>query len=797
MTELLSRIKEALADRYEIERELGRGASAVVYLAVDLKHRRQVAIKVLKQNLARSLDVERFFREIEMAAGLTHPNILALHDSGKAVRQSDEGTEEFLYYVMPYVDGESLRERLNHKGQLPIVEAIEIALSVARALDYAHRNDVVHRDIKPENIMIADGNAILADFGIGKAVCDVCDDNITLDGYILGTPKYMSPEQATGDAVDHRSDVYSLGCVLYEMLTGNAPYGGRSIQAILASHAATPVPSVGETRPDVSIVLDALVGKAMAKAPDDRLATAGDFATALEQARIELHTETYTAWTAAEPGRGRRGYGTTLATVAAVVVVLAGAGWWFGQAGRSETPVDSVAVLPFSNLSDDSGQGYFVDGLHSALIAELAQIEALTVISQTSMARFRNTTQRVQEIAAELNVDAVIEGSVFRAGDSVRITVQMVQVQPERQLLAQSYERDVGNVLALQREVVRSIAAEIEATLTPQEDARLAATPSVDPAALDAYLHGRFYHARGTVEGFQEAIEYFDEATRIEPDFGLAHAARALSLHLLGVRGGGPPRETEPRAKAAAERALALDAELAEARAVLAGVWSMYEFDWEAADREYRRAISTDPNSAIAHQWYAYHLAAMGDIEGAIAEARRGQELDPLNPMSPAVVADQLMFSREYEAAQSELERAVELDPSFALARDQLLEWIYALQNRYADAVAVRADMMRRAGRPQDAIASLDSAFAVSGPAGYWRWRVDRLHEASRHDYVAPSDFAKAYAMLGDLDAAFEWLERAYSERDGMELLRVWPGYDSLVTDPRYEDLLERLSFPE
>jgi serine/threonine-protein kinase len=796
MTDLLSQIKAAFADRYAIERELGRGASAVVYLANDLKHRRQVAIKVLNQDLARSLDVERFLREIEMAAGLTHPNILPLHDSGSVVGQSAGRTEEFLYYVMPYVAGESLRDKLNREIQLPVEEATEITKSVASALDYAHRHDVIHRDIKPENILLADGHAILADFGIGKAVCDICDDSLTMDGYVLGTPKYMSPEQATGEAVDQRTDIYSLGCVLYEMLTGKAPYGGQNIRAMLARHAITPIPSVCEDRPEVSAALDALVSRAMAKDPDDRFATASELTVVLDEARVGAQTGSHAAGSSAAPGRRFPGRRTALGILAAVVVLSGGLGWWFARPDRSVRPVDSVAVLPFTNLSNDSDQVYFVDGLHYALITELAQVGALTVISQTSVAPFRNTTKGVQEIAAELNVDAVVEGSVLRAGDSVRITVQMVQSRPERQLWAQSYERDVGNVLALQREVVRSIAREIETQLTPQQSAHLSTAPRVDPAALDAYLHGRFYHARGTVEGFQDAIEFFDEATRIEPSFGLAHSARALSIHLLGVHGGGPPQETEPRAKAAAERALELDGELAEARAVLAGVQSMYEWDWEAADREYRRAISTDPNSAIAHQWYAYHLAVMGDLNGALAEARLGQELDPLNPMAPAVVADQLVYAREYEAAKAELERAVQLDPSFDRARDQLLEWIHAFQGRYADAVTVRKDRMRREGQPQDAIAALDAVFASSGPEGYWRWRLDQLHEASTRRYVAPSEFAKNYAMLGDLDSAFEWLERAFNERGGMELLRVWPGYDSLIADPRYADFLERLNFP-
>jgi serine/threonine-protein kinase len=735
-------------------------------------------------------------REIEIAAGLTHPNILPLHDSGRVVGWSEGRKEEFLYYVMPYVEGESLRDKLNREEQLQIDDAIEIAKSVALALDYAHRREVIHRDIKPENILLADGHAILADFGIGKAICEVCDDKVTLDGYILGTPDYMSPEQATGGEVDQRTDIYSMGCVLYEMLTGRVPYGGGHLRAVLAGHVITPIPPVREDRPDVSKAVAAIVDGALAKAPDDRTATAGEFTAALDQARIEFQTGTHAVESGAHPAGLSRGRRAMLGVLTAAVVVLGGLGWWLTRPDRSAVPVDSVAVLPFANLSNDSDQVYFVDGLHIALIAELAQIDALTVISQTSVARFRSTTERIQEIAAELNVDAIVEGSVFRAGDSVRITVQMVLVEPERQLWAQSYERDVGNVLALQREVVRSIAREIETQLTPQEHAHLAAAPRVDPAALDAYLHGRFYHAHGTVDGFQHAIEFFDQATQIEPSFGLAHSAKALSLHLLGVHGGSPPRETELRAKAAAERALQLDPEIAEARAVLAGVWSMYEWDWGAADREYRRAISTDPNSAIAHQWYAYHLAAMGDIDGALAEARRGQELDPLNPMTPAVVADQLVYAREYEAAMSELERAVQLDPSFDRARDELLEWIYAFQDRYTNAIAVRTDRMRREGQPQESITALESAFAASGPAGYWRWRLDQLQRAATLRYVAPSEFAKNYAMLGDLDAAFEWLERAFNERDGMELIRVWPGYDSLIADSRYADFLERLDFP-
>ncbi len=416
--------------------------------------------------------------------------------------------------------------------------------------------------------------------------------------------------------------------------------------------------------------------------------------------------------------------------------------------------------------------------------------------------RYRNPDRSLPEIARELNVDAIVEGSVFRAGDSVRINAQLIAARPERHLWANTYAGAVEDMFALQAEVARAVAAEIEAELTPQEEARLAAIEPVDHDVHDAYLQARFHHAKGTVEGFREAIHYYEEAIEGSPDFAPAHAGLALSLHLLGVYGGLPARESEPQAKMHAEAALDLDDELAEAHAVLAGIRSMFEWDWEAADRAYRRAIDVDRNSVSARQWYAYHLSSVGRHDEAIAQGRRGLELDPLNPMARVVLADQLINARRYDEASAALTRALEMESGFDRA-SELLEWIYTQTDRYEDAIRLRRErLVRPRPRPRPgaggAVAAglLAQMYASDGAEGYWRWRLLNLQRAAEDGYVGPSEFAKVYAELGDADTAIEWLERAYEAHDGVEMLGVWPGYDSLRGEPRFEALVSRMSFP-
>ena len=795
MPDFLDDIKDALADRYVIEREIGYGGMATVYLALDLKHNRKVAVKVLLPELARSVTATRFLREIEMAAGLTHPNIVAVYDSGEA--NGPDISSPYLYYVMPFIDGESLHYRLHDEKRLSIEDAIRVAREVAEALSYAHKQNIVHRDIKPGNILFVEGHAMVTDFGIGKAMCDACGDDITLIGGLVGTPNYMSPEQAGGEEVDPRTDIYSLGCVLFEMLAGDLPYPAENAQAAMARHAIDPIPSVRAVRRDVPAQLDAVVVKALAKKADDRYATAAEFAEALGRGGKLQDTGMWPARTSdAVPQPPRSNVKAMVGAVVAAAAVAIGVGWWALGSGGGGGPIERVAVLPFVNLSGDPEQEYFVDGMHDLLISELAQIGALAVISRTSVMQFKGTDRSVPDIARELNVDAVVEGSVFRLGDSIRINAQLIALRPERHLWAASYAGAVDDMFALQAEVARAVAREIEAELTPQDEARLAAVPAVRRDVHDAYLQARYHHSKATVAGFQEAIRYYNEVIEKAPDFAPAHAGLALSLHLLGVYGGSPAVETEPQAKMHAEVALNLDRELAEAHAVLAGVRSMFEWDWVGADRAYRRAIEVDRSSASTRQWYAYHLSSVGRHEEAIAQASRGLELDPLNPMSRVVLADQLINARQYDDAISALNRVLEMQPDFDRAHE-LMEWIYTQLDRYDDAVRLRLERLARRGDGGAVVAGmLAQTYASNGAEGYWQWRLQQLQRAAVTGYVGPSEFAKIYAALGDTDAAVEWLEKAYQARDGVEMLNVWPGYDSLRPDPRFADLLRRMKFP-
>ena len=449
---LLDDVREALADRYVIERELGAGGMAIVYLAEDIKHHRKVAVKVLRPELAESVGANRFLREIQVAAGLNHPHILALHDSGEA--------NGLLYYVMLFVDGESLRTRLQRKNQLPVEEAVRLALQVADGLSFAHSHDVVHRDIKPENILLANGHASLADFGIAQAMCAGCGEDFTVRGVPIGTPAYMSGEQAIGGDVDCRTDVYSLGCVLFEMLAGRQPYRGQNVEDLFALHLTDPIPSVLQYRRDVPQALDDVVRKALAKSRKDRFADASEFAKALR----ELNTGT-----AAEPARwGRSAY--KFAGVLAFVFILAGASLLLNQPGGAQPVaiqqrIESLAVLPFVNLSGDALEQPFVDGMTDLLITRLAEVSAFTVSSRRSVMRYRETDKSLPDIAIELNVDAIVEGSVLRVGDRVRIGAQLIHATTDRHLWATDYEWDLQDVLALQSEVARAITEAITAEL--------------------------------------------------------------------------------------------------------------------------------------------------------------------------------------------------------------------------------------------------------------------------------------------------------------------------------------------
>ena len=473
MTAVLDRLKDALADRYAIEREIGSGGMATVYLAEDLKHHRQVAVKVLRPELAAALGSERFLREIEVTAGLTHPHILPLFDSGEA--------DGFLYYVMPHIAGESLRQRLNRVTQLPIDQALTIAQQVASALDFAHRHEVVHRDIKPENILLTEGEALVADFGIALAVTAAGGERLTETGLSLGTPAYMSPEQVAGDhVIDGRSDVYSLACVLYEMLAGNPPFTGASPQVVLARHITDPLPPITTARSSVPESLAAVLGKALGKARADRFESAQAFSAALAEKPKEVEPDT-----------------------------------------------KSIAVLPFANLSADRENEYFSDGLAEDIIDALAQVPELRVMARTSAFAFRGKEQDVRRIGAELNVAHILEGSVRRAGNRLRVTAQLVEVSDGYHLWSQRFDREMTDVFAIQDEISQAIVEKLQLRLVP--DRPLVKRYTENLAAYDLCLKARHHLLKMTQEGREAGRQYCEQAIALDRNCAQAHVVLAES----------------------------------------------------------------------------------------------------------------------------------------------------------------------------------------------------------------------------------------------------------------------------
>jgi serine/threonine-protein kinase len=770
---------EVLADHYRVEREIGRGGMATVYLAHDLRHDRAVAIKVLKPELAAILGAERFLHEIAFAARLDHPHVLPLLDSGEG--------RGFLYYIMPYVHGESLRDRLNRERQLPVEDALHIARETADALSYAHSLGIIHRDVKPENILLTGRHARLADFGIARAVTAAAGERITATGVAIGTPAYMSPEQASGDAaVDARSDVYSLGCVLYEMLVGQPPHAGATAQAILArKHLETPG-SITNVRPTVAREVESAVMKALARVPADRHATAWQFAQALEPAGPTP--------VAPVPATRRFSRRRTVLAAAGVVLALA-ASWWLGLRPQSHvSSITSLAVMPLENVSGDPEQDYFAAGMTEELLARLAGIRGLTVKSRTSVARYRDSNDPLPGIARALGVDVLVEGSVSRSTDSVRIRVRLVQARPERTLWSRTYDRGVRDALAVQSDVAWAIVREIGPVITPEQERRIARSSAIDPIAAEAYFKGRFYWSRRTADDLLRAIRYFEQAILVDPAYARAYAGLADCYVLLGhstvavLR----PQDALPKARAAAQRALAIQDDLAEAHTSLAYV-DTYQWNWEAAERGFKHATAMDPSYGTAHFWYAALLAARSRIEEAVQEAERAWGVEPLSPIIAAGTAWMLHLARRHEEAAERARRVLELEPGFPVGHLRL-GVSYGWLGRYDDAVAQLELGLRASGGDPAFAAALVRVYAASARESEARRQLTELLAMADHRYVSAYSVGAAYAALGEEDQAFSWLERALEE-GSLELtfIGVEPEMDVLRADPRFGDLMRRM----
>jgi eukaryotic-like serine/threonine-protein kinase len=776
----MSRLVSALAGRYTIERELGRGGMATVYLATDVKHGRRVAVKVLDPELAGSIGPERFLQEIRIAARLTHPNILPLHDSGEA--------DGLLYYVMPYVEGESLRDRLGRERHLAIDEAVRIVRSVASALSYAHAQGVIHRDIKPENILLTGDQAVVADFGIARAIDAAGAERLTATGLAIGTPAYMSPEQVGAERVlDGRADIYSLGCVAYEMLGGEPPFTGASAQAVMARHAVDPAPRLRTLRPGVPEGVERAVVKALAKVAADRYATADEFGLAFARASTAEAI-------AAEHGRGGRRRLRWAAAAAAGAVVLAAAVWWLPRLGGGPA-IQRFAVLPFDNPVADPQQAYFIEGIHDELISDLARL-GLGVIARTSVLQYRRSEKPARLIAHELGADALVETSLSRTADSVTIRARLVDGRTEQYLWSASFGASLAQVPALARRVARGIALAV----SPKR-ARAAPPPGpperrpVDPDAYDAFLKGQYHvHRPGRAE-LDTARHYYELALAKDSTYAPAWAGIAEVWAVGRQRGYYSPQESTPPSEAAAYTAIRLDSTLAEPHFVLAAVKFYGEWDWNGADREFRRAIALRPDYAEARVFYAHLLCVLQRPEDAIAQNERARELDPFNPLYGWIGGAVLEMVGRYDDAIASLRETAAKSPD-----DPRPLWMLWLALHTTDRRAESYRVVTRWAQlmhDSAAASALERGHRDAGYTGAMQAVGDLMAERSQRTYVEAWSVAIWYAAAGDTTATLDWLERGYREHDPtMPYLGAHPLMRRLRGEPRYDALVRRMNLP-
>ena len=744
---MLERLQESLAHSYRIVHELGAGGMATVYLAEDIRHRRPVALKVLHQDLAASLGAERFHREIEIAARLQHPHVLTVFDSGEAAG--------LLWFTMPFIEGESLRDRLRREGKLPVQQAVQIARETADALDYAHRHGVVHRDVKPENILLAEGHALVTDFGIARSAPPPGTERITQSGVAVGTPAYMSPEQAAGERdVDARSDIYSLACVLYEMLAGEAPFTGPTIQAVLAKRFAHAAPRVSTRCPGVTRELDAAIKTAMARAPEARFQTMGRFAEA-----------------------------------------IAGVGLSTTPAGMGK----SIVVLPFANMSPDPENEYFSDGIAEEIINALTQLEGLRVVARTSAFAFKGRNEDLRTIGELLDVETVLEGSVRKSGNRLRITAQLVSVSDGCHLWSERYDRELTDIFAIQDEIATTIAAKLKVTLSGAAPGPLVRPETSNLQAYQLYLKGRaLVSQRGP--SIRRGIECFQRAIVIDPEYAPALAGLARALVLAGFYGMGRPEEIIPPAIDATRRALEHGPHLAESHMASALVALMVERDRPRASAEWLHALELNPADVEARAGRAFFdlCLVQGAFEEAIEDTRRALETDPLSGYAHTVMAWAFALAGRYQEAIAEAHRGVALDPDSFVTHYVLLcacRWdgnatraleygtpLLSLSGRHPWALTYVAMALFDAGRHEEA----EAAYA-------------ELVARSHTDYVQPSMLAYAALHLGRQAEAITLLREAVDTRDlffAAVVLR-WPDLATLSASSEYKDILGRMGWKE
>ncbi len=775
-----------VAGRYAIIEELGRGGMGVVYKAEDTKLKRTVALKFLPPELTHISEVrDRFMREAQAAAALDHPNICTVYEFDEA--------EEKTFISMAYVEGQSLRKKLD-SGPLELDEALRIATQVAQGLQIAHMKGIVHRDIKSANIMVTEDNqAKIMDFGLARMTGGTL---ITQEGKAMGTIAYMSPEQAQGEEVDHRTDIWSLGVVLYEMFTGQLPFKGEHDQGVVYSILNRKPKPLAELRSEIPVSIGQVVDKALEKNLDKRYQQIDELLDDLKSISAGIVPEEIKVRLRKAKLLKRKRSILYAGAVGLVIVVAVLALTLF--TGRAEV-IDSIAVLPLENLTGDSEQEYFVDGVTDELIGQLGQINGLQrVISRTSVMRYKNTDKSLPEIARELKVDALVEGTVYQVGEKVSIRLQLFDALPEeRSLWTQRYDRPITDVLVMYGEMAGAITENIKVKLTTQEEARLASARQVNPEAYEAYVRGSYKWMNFmTPEDLDTAEKHFDLALEKDPSYAPAYSGRAWVWLIRNQWGWSLPEEAGSKAKAAALRAIELDENSASAHEVLAVVRKVIDWDWDGAWVSYRRSLELNPNVASAQGSYGQFLMMMGHDEEAQIHSERAVGLDPFNPLVHSWHAVLLYSQRRYDEAIAAAREALRIQPDFPVASNTLWLIMHEKKGMEREAFEAAKDFARVSFNDTRIDSALDEGYTQGGYSEAMKRGAEALIARLQETFCLPGDIAMFYTMAGEKDKALDWLEKGLEIHDPTLPYLGMPCDDGIRSDPRFQELLRKMNLP-